>query len=138
MEGLSLTLEIDVEQTTQEYKTTTVIVSLITYLVALISIIAVNWEEIKRKASLWCDSARVLERKSLLWWNTLRTKGSVKASSDSEPQIPPVDPTSKTPASRPEERGKSPDVSNEKVDVESSTNELVGGSYKAKPLWHIW
>lgn len=127
----------DIEQTTQEYKITTVVVSLITYLVALISIIAVNWDHIKRRIPLWWDSAKATERKSLLWLSILLTNGSVKASVASVPQVPPLGPTAKSPASR-SGKGKSPEASNEKVDVESGINERAGESSKANPSWHIW
>jgi hypothetical protein len=46
----------NVDQTTQEYKVTTVVVSLITYLAALVSIIVVNWAHIKRKVLPWWTS----------------------------------------------------------------------------------
>jgi hypothetical protein len=42
----------DVDQTTREYKITTVVVSLVTYLVAVISMLVVNRDHIKHKAPL--------------------------------------------------------------------------------------
>ena len=40
-------------ETTWEYKVTTVSVSLLTYLVAIVSIIAVDWEHVKHKCVGW-------------------------------------------------------------------------------------
>ena len=113
----------DIDQTTREYKITTVVVSLITYLVALISIIAVNWDHIKRKF--------------LLWWNTPQTKGP-EDNSASKTQAPPVGPTPKSPASRPEDNKKKAEAKDKQVDVESGVNEGAGESSKPKPHWKIW
>lgn len=65
------------------------------------------------------------------------TKGPEENNSTSVP-IPPVNPTSESPASRLNEKGKYPEASNEKVDVESGINEGTGESSKAKSPWHIW
>jgi hypothetical protein len=113
----------DIDQTTREYKITTVVVSLITYLVALISIIAVNWDHTKRKF--------------LLWWNTPQTKGP-EDNSASKTQAPPVGPTPKSPASRPEDNEKKAEAKDKQVDVESGVNEGAGESSKPKPHWKIW
>jgi hypothetical protein len=40
-------------ETTWDYKVTTVSVSLLTYLVAIVSIMAVNWEHVKRNCLKW-------------------------------------------------------------------------------------
>jgi hypothetical protein len=125
----------DINQTTREYKITTVVVSLITYLVALISIIAVNWDHIERKMPLWWMVAREIARKPLLWWRTQGTKEGLVDNSASRPKVPPLGAT-KSPASKPEDKGKKPEASDEKVDVESGTN--AGESSKSKPLWRVW
>ncbi|PMD38647.1 hypothetical protein L207DRAFT_42246 [Hyaloscypha variabilis F] len=116
----------DVDQTTREYKITTVVVSLITYLVALISIIAVNWDHLKRKFHLW--------------WNTPQTKVPVEDNSTSKPQVPPVGPTPESPAPRPEDNENKAEASKEQVDVESGVNEVTGEGSKPKSSWarKIW
>jgi len=102
----------DVDQTTREYKITTVVVSLITYLVALISIIAVNWDHIKRKV--------------LLWWNTPPTRNPLEDNSASVPEVTPLGPTPNSPVSRPEDKEKKVEASNKQVDLESGVNEGAG------------
>jgi len=111
----------DVDQTTREYKITTVVVSLITYLVALISVIAVDWDHIKRKV--------------LLWWNTSRSKGHVDDNPTSVTGVTPPSPTPKSPESRTEDNEKNVEASNEQVDVERGVNEGTGESSKPKHSW---
>jgi hypothetical protein len=111
-----------VDQTTREYKVTMVVVSLITYLVALLSVIAVNWPHNKNKV--------------LKWWKTRLQHTPVKDNSDTAP-IPaqaagsaPIPQESKT---RDTERKAGP--SNEQQDLESASNEEGGKRARFRSWW---
>jgi hypothetical protein len=79
-----------------------------------------------------------IKRKVLLWRNTPHTKGPVEDNSASKTQAPPVGPTPKSPASRPEDKEKEVEAKDKQADVESGVNELAGESSKPKPHWKIW
>jgi hypothetical protein len=125
----------DVHQTTREYKITTVVVSLITYLVALVSIIAVNWAHIKRKIK---RKIPLIKRKVILWWNSPPKDNPAKDSSGSGASAQSASQSGKAPVSKSEDKGKQPETSNEKVDEESGIIEGTGESSKPRSPWHLW
>jgi hypothetical protein len=111
-----------VNQTTREYKITTVVVSLITYLVALLSMIFVNRHHIKRKID------------HLMW---KQEKGCEKGKSDSAPEQP-AGPVPTSQEARPGDTEKNTTSSNEPQDLESAINEGASEAAKFRSSWHKW
>ncbi|KAE9372640.1 hypothetical protein N431DRAFT_244483 [Stipitochalara longipes BDJ] len=111
-----------VDQTTHEYKVTTVVVSLITYLVAIASVIAVDWVHIKRIILKWRDF--VLK------------KSSVNGNSD--PETVPENPAGPSHKSRPGDNEKKSGQSNAPQDVESAIDEEAGQATKSRFSWQKW
>jgi hypothetical protein len=103
-------------ETTWEYKVTTVSVSLLTYLVAIASIIAVNWNHVKVK------------QKSVQWWQRLashyRPAPCMQAS-----------PAPATPESKPEEAGILTGSTSGAKDPENGVDEEVGEVVKRRFPW---
>jgi hypothetical protein len=113
-----------IDQTTREYKTTTVVVSLITYLVALLSIIAVNWDHIKRKIPHLTSG---------------QEKGAMKGNPDSAPvPVQPANPVPTSEESRPGNTEKKTASSSEPQDLESAINEGASEAAKLRSSWHKW
>lgn len=110
-----------VEQTTREYKVTTVVVSLITYLVALLSIIAVNWAATKHHI--------------LKWRKFGHEKTPVKANLHAAPK--PAQPAGPAPTSQEPKTGDTEEKSGprgELQDIESASN----GADKRSKFWSRW
>jgi hypothetical protein len=115
-----------ITQTTREYKITMIVVSLITYLVALLSMIFVNRDHIKRKIYHLMSG---------------QEKGPVKGDPDSVPAPVPVQPADPVPTSqepRPRDTEKKTGSSNEPQDLESAINEGASEAAKFRSSWHKW
>jgi hypothetical protein len=108
-----------VEQTTREYKITTVVVSLITYLIALLSIIAVNW--------VAHSKPHILQ-----WRKSGHENAPVKTNLDAAPE--PTQPAGPVPTSQESKTGdteKKAGSSGEHQDIERASN----GAGKPDRFW---
>jgi hypothetical protein len=111
----------DVVQTTQEYKVTTVIVSLITYLVALLSVVTIDWTHNKRRI--------------LKWWQS--GIDNINGISD-RVSAPTATPPSISLGSKRGDTEKKSGQGAELKDLESANNERASNATKSRPSWHIW
>jgi hypothetical protein len=111
-----------------------IVVSLITYLVALLSIIAVNWDNIMRKIHHLNSG----QEKDSVEGNPNSVLEPVPAPAPESLPVQPADPLPTSQESRPGDTEKKTGSSNEPQDLESAIKEGVSEAAKFRSSWHKW